>query len=248
MKKKYFVIPALFLILSLISTYVLVYWLSPYTYGVHSMSIYNSAEERDVEQNQGFFEHLEAVYRLCPNESTLNSLVTAYNPFTYYSHRKPPTEDFYQKSALFKEIELENAKTAGINVGIGPYQALNIDVAWYVFSQDNYIIYVDTQYITSLYLAGETEKAKKEMDNAIALFKQSKEEDVQPYLFRLPFEYLYAHAQNEADRAWVVEKETEITDWVKQNHTLSEENMKKDNLFSDCNRTLEQWQKESEGM
>ncbi|MBE6828340.1 MAG: hypothetical protein E7514_07015 [Ruminococcaceae bacterium] len=242
MKSKYMIIPAVLLVLAVLCSVFLTVYASPFVYNA-ALHFFTKADVKpDLNKYNKVVRFGEKAYEISPNESTLYPLLNYYNPsvmmlLSCYGREEIP-KDYFENGIKYKKTELDFAKAGKKNIAMGPYQALNINSVWYVMPDKTYVLDVWTQYITLLYLNGETDKAFSELDSAIEFYKPCSDRDAPVMIFRLPFNIMYAFAENDEQRDKVTAYELKITEWTKANRKLSEEYASRDNLYS--NFTLEQ--------
>ena len=253
MKKRALIVPAAFIILSLLCSVFLVGWASPFYYYMRSYSFeaYSSLEYEAPENNSEFTEKMQKLcnyadrlYSITPNESTLELMTEIYNSESYYvmyNYKMP--EGYFEKCVKYTKLDMEmTEQTGNLNWQEGPYYINNIcSVAKVGFPGTNEIV-MSLKYSLALYMNGQTEEAIKELDKCIADFKKRDIENtpVSHAFYRYFFEIAYATAVERGENTdWIIERELEITQFEKANNSrLTDEYKPLENFF--LNRSFEE--------
>ena len=241
MKKKLMIIPCILLAVSIVASVFLTVFASPFIANADAGSYYYADEvnrEKMIEQTEKKIKYSEIAYRISPNESTLYPLIELYSPNRLFMVYGEFPEKYRKKSVEYTKAELDYALKGEKNLGMGPHAYLNINTVWYVFSQETYIVESRCNYAVALFADHQRDEALRQLDEAIAFYETNGAEDTTAMVFRIPFGYLYALCESDADKQAVIDRELEVTNWTKANRNLSEEYAERENLF--VNKTMQE--------
>lgn len=231
MKKKYFIIPIVAIVLavltglfiSLFTTPVLAYITENNNKGYHV--VYHDDGSETYEYDDWFYtvkkvgKIAQFAYKLNPSQENLETLAGLYNPNFYisgtYKGNTPPS-DFLKNSVKYSKLMVESKFSPGEST-----YAVSVDSGERIFLTGNRV-----KYAMALYLDGQIEESKKEIldltskiDNA---FKKDGIDTFNSYLGLRDYFYLvYSTTENPTLKKWVLDTEKEIEQKARKNEKLN---------------------------
>ena len=225
MKKRYIILPAVGILISVCLAFILTSKASPFVY-YNTANFSSNAPGLQEKYEKNFYKtyrKVEEAYRLSPNESTLNVLVEISNPtikaFEQFDSYVFP-DDFYQKCEVYNR-EMINYLDAhpGVNPYNGPYNVSKFDAAygneWALVTKYNCLMNVAYSQL----MQGKTDEAKNNVEIFISDYKEilKKPDCTQNEAFlgrRSPvafFIYTGALIDDPDYQKWLTEKKEEIS-------------------------------------
>ena len=234
MKKKSFLLPAVFLAVSLLACYFLTNLASPFTTYAASNFSFDSAHGKALENYINSYPEIckkaERAYKISPNESTLLALSDLYDPSIRAFGIYNTSDDFYEKCEYYGTQTISFLDSHGNpNMYKGPYYMSNLDLGYGEEWKALFRFSTLTDIAYAQLMQGKTDEAKKTVEKYIDEYRQIlKEAEASPEsLGPGPFDEsavvigrdaigqffddTHALSNDTEYKSWVVEKEKELS-------------------------------------
>ena len=241
MKKKYYIIPIVAIVLAVLTGL----FISLFTTPVLAYITENNSPHAEIPHSDGSITYeyddwfytvkkvgkiAQFAYKLNPSQENLENLAGLYNPNIYVSgthNGNTPPKDFLKNSVKYQKLMVESKLSPGEST-----YAVSVENGERIFITFNRV-----KYAMALYLDGQIEESKKEIldlaskiDNA---FKKDGVETFSAYLSLRDYFYLvYSTTENVTVKKWVLDTEAEIEKQAAKSNRLSEYIERQGYLFS----------------
>ena len=255
MKKKKFILPRILAVASLVGIIVLTLYMSPFVpYAAMSVDLSLNKKPIYITHFSKLCDFAEKAVKLSENESTVYSAVSLFSPngVCFEKDRSYYPDDFFEKCLYYNQLALDYMEKNGTDIiSVGPYNYYTdyqygenySHYSWHAMIKKN----IKSNVAYSLFVLGRVDEAKAYMEK---LIEEYMEDSGANYYYPRPLgisQFLtetYALSNDESYKAWILEKEHEITAYLKNLsvsafYCLSAEDYEKENFF--VNRTFDEW-------
>lgn len=272
MKKKNLIIPGILLVVSLAAMFFLTFFMSPFVpYAAFDVDLSLNSNPIYVRHYDNVCSFAEKAVKYSENESTVYIAMAVFSPAGYKFNSYNYPEDYVEKCLVYNQLALDYMEKKNTNnIYEGPYNYFTGFKSGF-FGEESADAYcaarkqlIKGNVAYSLFLLGRVDEAKDYIETMIKDFK-SKPDDakngfsgsdtmgftneyfsrflgIDRLAFLTYFSETSALSNDESYKAWVLEKEIEITEYLKdldggKGEILSPELYQTDNIFN--NRSYE---------
>lgn len=232
-KKRRVAIPLIIIAVCLCLIVVVTVFTTPVVYIIYENTYTYEDGETEVpynfEANRKIGWITETVYKTRPTLYNLQIVDGMYNMrhylrAVYYGNETP--EGYVEKSLKYSKLLYETEYDANTK----SYYAIPVGVD----TKDYWKIQTSYDYMLALYVHGDIDEMKRVCDETITLMQQNT--DGKHYFFANNFKDLFylilAESKDEALKAWVLEKEIQINDYMRQSGKMEKFFTKYDSLYT----------------
>ena len=258
MKKKNLIIPGILLVVSLAAMFFLTFFMSPFVpYSAFDVDLSLNSNPIYVRHYDNVCSFAEKAVKYSENESTVYIAMAAFSPAGYKFSKNTDNypENYVEKCLEYNQLALDYMEENDTdNIYEGPYNYFTGFKTGYFGGENADQYYVAQKQLIkgnvaySLFLLGRVDEAKAYIETMIKDLKSNPNYvsgrffGIDRMAFLTYFSETNALSDDESYKAWVIEKEKELTDLYKKidggkGEVLSAELYNTDNIF--VNRSYE---------
>ncbi len=244
MKKLRYIIPVILIVISLIGSYMLTVYASPYRF--YKLSLFDDSGKYLNEDFANTYSILEKAYDISPNESVLCALSRLSCPgIAAFQREISVPDDFYKKCEIYNRETIKRAGILGASkFYTGGFDSINLDK--YIDWESTHLYFTaECNLAYALFMQGKTEEAKQVIENYIMEFSDMLENNRDNDNAGLNwsasmrfFDDTQALSMDKDYKDWVTEKEIEITKLYKSHVDAETAEVIGDNMYK--NHTYEE--------